>query len=275
MRKYQIEEYRQRVAAGGYVVSVIRDFPFAAMGLMDFRSHPKWAPSNWNWHGDSLLILQTPDDRRGFLGGQTVPIEVQISHFGAMDWGQAQLTVSFDDQVIEQKRLSDAVVDGVTLLAKSTLDLPSVEKPGRRTVQVRLEKDGRSVENSWDLWVLPQPVRAQGSSVTLHKSLGDQFNWMKDRWNVTSGDATTEQVSAGAESMTNITIASKLDQKLLNALEKGARVLLLPGDGPGSLPRHQHWFLRGGPVFGSHSLLKQLPPETLLELQHFDLAMPL
>ena len=35
MRKYQIETFRREVPNGGYVVSVLRDFPLAGMGLLD------------------------------------------------------------------------------------------------------------------------------------------------------------------------------------------------------------------------------------------------
>lgn len=52
MRKYQIEAYRQQVPHGGYVVSVLRDFPLASMGLIGYDGEPKWQPSDWAWHGE-------------------------------------------------------------------------------------------------------------------------------------------------------------------------------------------------------------------------------
>ena len=66
MRKYQIETYRNQIPFGGYVVSVIRDFPFAAMGLLDYRGKPKWGNDVWNWHGEQLFVVKTPGDRRSF-----------------------------------------------------------------------------------------------------------------------------------------------------------------------------------------------------------------
>ncbi|HMP04337.1 MAG TPA: hypothetical protein PKC45_17735, partial [Gemmatales bacterium] len=50
MRKYQIEAFRRTVPGGGYVVSVIRDFPLASMGLIDYAGQPKWSAVDWSWH---------------------------------------------------------------------------------------------------------------------------------------------------------------------------------------------------------------------------------
>ena len=66
MRKYQIETYRREFPNGGYVVSVIRDFPFASMGLIDFLNKRKWNAKDFHWHSDSSLLLRTPSERRSF-----------------------------------------------------------------------------------------------------------------------------------------------------------------------------------------------------------------
>lgn len=66
MRKYQIETYRREFPNGGYVVSVIRDFPFASMGLIDFLNKRKWNAKDFHWHTDNALILKTPEERRSF-----------------------------------------------------------------------------------------------------------------------------------------------------------------------------------------------------------------
>src|SRR5262249_13820760 len=43
MRKFQIETLRREIPNAGYVVSVIRDFPLAGMGLVDYLGQPKWS----------------------------------------------------------------------------------------------------------------------------------------------------------------------------------------------------------------------------------------
>lgn len=52
MRKYQIEAYRHDIPNGGYVVSVLRDFQLASMGLLDYQGQPKWKIKEWEWHAE-------------------------------------------------------------------------------------------------------------------------------------------------------------------------------------------------------------------------------
>jgi hypothetical protein len=78
MRRFQIELYRRRMPGQGYVVSVLRDFPFANMGLLDAEGNSKWDPNQWSWHGDAMGLLETPGDRRAIIAGQ--PAQVRLRH---------------------------------------------------------------------------------------------------------------------------------------------------------------------------------------------------
>jgi hypothetical protein len=69
-----------------------------------------------------------------------------------------------------------------------------------------------------------------------------------------------------------VLVAQRFDDALVQALERGARVLLLPDGQRNSLPLHAHWFLRGGPYVAGHHLTKTAPRDFLVELQHFDLG---
>ena len=93
MRKYQIEAYRREVPDGGYVVSVIRDVPSCSMGFLDYLGHPKWSADEWNWHGDTMLLLETDSDRRSFAAGETFRATPLISHFGPTSIENAQLVI--------------------------------------------------------------------------------------------------------------------------------------------------------------------------------------
>ena len=94
MRKYQIETFRRDMPAAGYVVSVIRDFPLAGMGLIDYFGRPKWSPAEWAWHGPTMLLLRTDDDRRSWIGGQTLAGEVIVSHLGPEPLAGAKWSVA-------------------------------------------------------------------------------------------------------------------------------------------------------------------------------------
>lgn len=141
MRKYQIETFRREVPDGGYVVSVLRDFPLAGMGLLDFNDQPKWSAEDWAWHANPGL--------------------------------------SHDSQI----------------------RLPASKMTG------------------FDV-------------ITAHR----------------------------------------LDEALLDKLEEGAKVILLPDGERGSFPLRDHWFLRGGPYLPDHPVWQKLPRDLIVERQHFELA---
>lgn len=176
MRRYQIEEYRRGVPGGAYVVSVLRDFPLAGMGLIDFLGRPKWTPKDWDWHHDA-------EPRESPWPKMVPPIG-------------------------------------------RTRDLPPI---------------------AW------------------HESVDGQF---RQSWPLPN----TKELHGAA---TTITVTRRLDRRILDDMEKGASVLLLPDGQPGSFPLRGHWFLRGGPVVNPHHpLVKSYPRlhELLVDHQAFDLA---
>jgi len=78
-----------------------------------------------------------------------------------------------------------------------------------------------------------------------------------------------EERSAGSR---GIVEASRFDDSVLAALEKGGKVFLRPDGGERSPPRSAHWFLRGAPYVPVHPVLAKVPRDLLVDLQHFDLA---
>jgi hypothetical protein len=75
-----------------------------------------------------------------------------------------------------------------------------------------------------------------------------------------------------------VIVASKFDSALLRSIRSGAKVMMFPDAGKGSLPSASHWFLRGGPVVFHHRMLGESAEQVanhqdmLVDLQHFDLA---
>lgn len=281
MRKYQMETFRREVPQGGYVVSVIRDFPLAGMGLLDYLGQPKWSPQQWQWHGDTMLLLQTPHDRRSFESGRAVPVAVLLSHAGVNALTEASVTVHMlsdpastadghtaQSELLRELSLPQVDPGGVVTVAELQLQLPKVTRPERRVLQVRLQSaSGPICENAWPVWVVPAAATSvPGTRLLAHASL--PFSRAQELWpQVQPLPQTTSPPAADS-----VILTARLDPQLLSALQAGARVLLLPDGEHGSLPLSQHWFLRGGPYLGGHTLLQRVPPELLVELQHFDLG---
>ncbi len=268
MRKYQIETYRREVPFGGYVVSVIRDMPLCSMGLIDYLGHPKWSADAWNWHGDTMLLLATPSDRRSFLGGEVLRAELAISHFGNLVTNDATLEVTIHaDQpgllnTIAKKTIS-LTTSGLHKLAPLEIPLPVVRQPTRFTLSAQLTADGCRCSNQWPLWMVPHPDSQDDSSIQLHASCSPEIQAL-----FPTASALTSPDNNG------VVVASRLDRSLLEFVTAGGRVLLLPDGETGSFPLSDEWFLRGAPYVADHPLLQRVPRQMLVELQHFDLAGP-
>jgi hypothetical protein len=227
MRKYHIETFRREVPDGGYVVSVIRDFPLAAMGLVDYMGHDKWPADEWSWHGESILTLDTyaQKNERDCQRSQH-DIIARIMPVGTVPKNAKWSIVADADDRIGKGPLAESSNDviGVTV---------SAPVPTRVMIKATLSDNDKPIAtNAWPMWILPRPRR---------KPIG-------------------------------VMVAQHLDSMLLDQLEGGARVLLLPDNGPGSPPLQSHWFLRGGPVVFPHPALPGLHHDFFVETQHFDLA---
>ena len=266
MRKYQIEAYRREVPFGGYVVSVIRDIPLCSMGLVDYLGRPKWSADDWNWHGETMLLLETEADRRSFAGGKSMRIQPAVSHFSGtpIENGTLTITIESDEPGLLEKTVRKSVsLEGAGLHRLEPLEivLPDVAQPLRFKVEAQLAASGRTYSNHWPMWLVPTSRSDSPPSVRLHNSCPADITGLFPSAAPLTGQPTDELV-----------IATRLDVPLLSYLESGGRVLVLPDGQKGSFPLTEEWFLRGAPYIADHPLLKNIPRQLLVELQHFDLA---
>lgn len=297
MRKYQIEAYQREVPDGGYVVSVIRDFPFAGMGLLDFQGHPKWPASDWSWHGDSMLVLKTERDARSFEA--TTPFQAEWTWKApplrdlqaiqpTLHWYLEQPTgkriervepIEFPTSPTENDAVHRSIPPQADMRGKlraewsEWLEFPDGDQP--QTVALHAEvRDGDRVlaRNRWKLWVMPpRSSEIRRWPLEFHPSCDDGFRARILEalgTSAASADASTDPHSDDR----TIVIARRFDGPLLQRLQDGATVCMIPDGSEGSLPLQDHWFLRGGPVITSRHANWNALHDMLVELQHFDLA---
>lgn len=267
MRKFQIEAYRREVPSGGYVISVIRDFPKASMGLLDYSDKPKYSTSDWAWQGDTILLLQTDEDRRSFSTGERLRANILISHFGQLPIadGRLVLTVTLPDQggKLLQRIENDNVTQSPGSLAPAagtSVILPEVDQPTRLLITASLKTRQGRRSNSWPIWLVPRTtIRPEQIRIDV------------------SVDKTTAELFPGAKAWTKleteaVVIASRFSPEIATFLNRGGKVLMLPDGTSNSIPMKEHWFLRGAPYLPDSPLLKRMPRNFLVELQAFDLA---
>lgn len=270
MRKYQIEAYRREIPYGGYVITVLRDFPAASMGLLDYFGEPKWSPEEWAWQGNTMCLLKTEADRRGFASGERLKGDILLSHFGNKSIHDGRLEVKLLDLDRPQaaplavREDKDIAQNPGTLASLAELDwsLPEVERPVHLSVQAVLSTPDGEFRNEWPLWVVPVPKTNWLSDVRAHGSVAAAIK----------AELFSQSSAFDASRLDGVVVASHFDDPLARYLEEGGRVLFLPDGQQFSLPLSAHWFLRGGPYIPESALTRQVQRELLVELQHFDLA---
>lgn len=251
MRKFQIERYRATLPQQGYVVSVLRDFPFASMGLLDFQGRSKWTADQWKWHRDTMVLLDTAEDARSLLSSDSIrlskvtPDQPQTPVVnGNVNWIRAgsearQWSLDSHGKVSRPELWSD-VPQAVSL---SYTPVGSKESM-----------------NEWPLWLIPDSSKWDRSiRVGLHGSCSPN-------------DPRIQSLRIVDATESDILIACHFDSELLNFMRNGTKVLMLPDGKPGSFPTQSHWFLRGGIVLGDHAAVPSIMKEMLSDLYLFDLA---
>jgi hypothetical protein len=272
MRKYQIEAFRRELPFGGYVISVIRDFPKASMGLLDYLGRPKWSDAEWSWQRDTICLLKTPDDRRSFTAGSNLSGEILLSHFGreAIHAGKLVLEEPGNAASPPHSQIETNLEQNPGTLAhvaQINWSLPLSTEPKRLTLRADLTSSAGQFHNEWPLWVVPPALASYSNRVLVHASLSPQVH--KELF---EGCSALDSAAMGAQGSKLIVVASHFDDDLVRWLELGGKVLFLPDSQAQSFALSPHWFLRGGPYIPTSSLSRRIPREFFVELQHFDLA---
>jgi hypothetical protein len=275
MRKFQIEVFQREAPHGAYVVSVIRDFPKASMGLIDYKNQPKHTAAEWKFHGAKMILLQTENDRRSFDSGSKAPVKLLLTGDGSVAAGQNSENktpiinlrlVDSAEQIVFEANPALAFTNARPM-CQLEIPMPTVVSPQRFVIQASSrDSSGNAVRNSWPIWVFPSVDKRR--SVTVHPSAASLVESLRIE-------------SSGSKDLNSkIILTRKFDREILQSLKNGARVLMIPDGSEGSFPTQEHWFLRGSVVTlpGKHDdwhvTINGTVSNMLEELQHFDLAGP-
>lgn len=280
MRKYQIETLRREAPNAGYVVSVIRDFPFAEMGLLDWNGNPKWQERDWDWHGDTMLLMETKNDRRSFFIDETLDVQFLISNYrlpdtplpliASKDAGSLhiELTNLSNDR---PSRRREVTVPAETWMQPGNHPLVQLHESIRELVTLddsepspihifaSLNTPHGTTTNQWVIWVFPRKETHQRIRVhaSCEASIRETIQGSPDN---------------GETHYQETWVTQQFDLQLLERLERGADVLMIPNGAKHSFPQQQHWFLRGGPIVKKS---KHFGPDAMwLRLQATDLGGP-
>jgi hypothetical protein len=267
-RKFQIERYRHQLPRQGYNVSVIRDFPFASMGLIDFENKPKTTPDQWSWHGEQMICLETEQDCRSFFDATDADL---MFHLLEPKAGTHHVEWSINGVLQAPIRIVSSDDNKAKLTVKTNWKVESNSSaPTAVRLEVRWLNDKQLIaNNAWTLWIVPSVEKWNTStkllmhdSVDAKKINGSPLLQTAQPWTANSSDPAA------------VVVASAFDASLWQWLNDGGKVLMLPDGRVGSFPVSEHWFLRGGPIVNRGSFKDVGTSEMIESLQAFDLGGP-
>ncbi|WP_077923804.1 glycoside hydrolase family 2 [Spirosoma sp. 209] len=196
--KADIEAALRTPGFGGFQLLGLHDFPgqgTALVGALDVFYEPKpyTSKSEYSQFCNATVLLARLD-KLVFQTNESVKAAIEIAHFGAHELTNQTVSWSVtDDQskVLVQGKLNKERVhiDNAQPVGLINVDLSSIKEPTRLTLTVQLVNS--AVKNSWHLWVYPAGLRADAA-------------------------------------VGNVLIAHSMTDEVVQRLEQGATVLLLP-----------------------------------------------
>ncbi len=256
-RKFQLEVYRGYANHAGLVMNHLRDVAACRCGFQDEQD--RWyftAEEMRPWLCGAPLLLRTPEQLRGFVGGGEIEISVGVSNFSE-EVIDARLAVAADGAEITRlgsEKLRAGV--GEVVEQSAMLRLPRVGSPTR--VEARAELAG-ATPNEWTVWALPTPARWPAGAAALtgeafderdrereFEDLGYSSGWglpvrswtplLPDPATIAPGMRVWTPGIESSSSRTRCVLAHKLTPAVVDFLMGGGRVVHMVSRARGSVP---------------------------------------
>ncbi len=231
----------------GYQLSTFRDAGSFMWGVVDDYFNPKIVPPhemvNYNaasvllWHqhwSERTFFTANPEDRRTKI----MPVIIKCSHFGKEKISDGRLEWEIiDGKGKVYKRGAEENINvnigDVHTLASDYFFLPQAEKPLSLFLRAKLTAGEVKLENEWDFWVFPRIVEENryndpGEAAFKDPAIPVYVNISND-WLSGKYKTTYPFMIEGADVSRNeaLYITDQFDEKMIELMEKGHRVLLL------------------------------------------------
>ena len=153
-RKYQTELVRMYPRNAGLVANGVRDVPLCPCGIMDDFDEWKFKREDVRtWMGEVVLLLRTPDERRGFIGGTSIAMQVGVSNYGPDDL-EGPVMLRMGDEPSKTLAFRGGVRQGQ--VRYENLDTSRLlSRIEAAPVPSEITSNCREAENRWTIWVLP------------------------------------------------------------------------------------------------------------------------
>lgn len=180
--KYEIEEMRRHPTIAGYVITEFTDCYWESNGLLDFARNPKAYHARFAEINAPDVIVPTTS-KRAFWGGETVTIELTVSHYTGRLRDGGTLVWQLEGGEGGTLALAPQAVATTAALEALSVVLPEVQTTGAARISFMLKVgNAEIVRNELALTVYParagtatrtDPIAAVSLSATLPTMLHD------------------------------------------------------------------------------------------------------
>lgn len=293
-RKFQMERYRSYPNHAGVVMNHLRDVMPCRCGFQDDLGKWRFTPEQTRpWLGERVLLLETTEHRRGFVGGARAEWQIGVSNFGAAAFDAGvEVSVESGGKSLQKTSVRLQCPVGEVRRTPVSVQLPLVDRPTRATIRAA----GGSCENEWTLWLLPRP----GATATpgLYRLAAMDFvdaddmypdfeehaysngwglkvrTWVCPLPNPAKLMPEAEPWRHGTPlpDDARVVVAHKLTERLVEFMEGGGRVVHLASKTVGSIPSQPASMWGQVPLLVSDASLGAGTDEALLDLLDYDLT---
>ena len=296
-RKFQMEQFRRFTNHGGLVMNHLCDVPQCQCGMMDDLGRWRFSAQQCReWLADVVLLLLTPQHRRGFAPSADgmLHFELAMSNFSEhIVSGEIEVRIEANDgRPVVMTTDPITCARGAMVKTPIELPLPTVDRP--RCVRVTATID-ENISNHWALWVFPavagsppaHVVRLTGLAYTAEESLPDEGERAYSRGfglPVRSWESILPDPSACAPDLrpwhwrdplpddTGTILTHRLTNRIVDFLEYGGRIVLLASNARGGLGTQYQWHFGAVPLIIEHGPLAEGDSEWIVDLLGYDLT---
>jgi hypothetical protein len=277
--KLNLEALRGNPYLSGYHWWLFQDYWTSSNGLVDHTFRPKTISTDDVLCINSDVVLLLDGLGRTYRAGDRVEWPLRVSNFSpAALAGQLGWEISAGGQsVVRQEVPLTSVPQGeIAEAARLVLELPGTAEPAKLKVVAALTVGGRTYRNAWSAWLYPAEIRPTAAATPV---FADDLQLAHCQgWGVQPLPAEGE-LDARA-----VYLAGWLDPRLIDALNRGASVVLLDGAAQ-LLPTRRltfrtTWWKAGdtldrnhcGTLVYDHPVTRAMAPDAWCDAGWFDLV---
>jgi hypothetical protein len=228
LHKCNLESLRRNPCLSGYHWWLFQDYWTTANGLVDHYFRPKSITREEVLAFNSEVVLLKEGLEMTYRGNSRLDLKLLVSNFspgplqGELIWEVKAGGQTLATKTVPVGQIPQGDVAGATAVG---LVLPELTAPSKLSITARLSADGKQYGNDWSAWLYPSATRPAASPVPVFASVPQSRGL--ESWGLAPIPVEGE-LDARAVYVTD----SLFDQRLVDAMDRGACVVCLGGADP-------------------------------------------